>query len=350
MKLVKRPEIDAFFKSPPAHIVGALIYGKDRSQVIERATALSKRIVTDINDPFNVSVLTDSDVDADGGRLEGELQSLSLMGGRRLVRLKFFSEKAALEKSVAAAVKAHAAGEYNRDAFLVIEAGSLGADSALRRLADADKALASIACYEDEAGDIIRMARETLAQEGVSLSNGAMDVFVQRLPRERGIARQEIERLVMFIGPGSHKTLEEKELQDFLGVEPEASLFKAAGDAFAGRMKAAQAGLRRAFAEGESGPDAMRALSLHYNKIRLLKTQLGKGMDSKTAAKSAGVFWKEEDDMLRQARAWHIDILDALSADLIETDKMCKTTGMPDLLLAERLYLQIAGKAARAGL
>ncbi|CAL4865952.1 hypothetical protein MMA231_00189 [Asticcacaulis sp. MM231] len=350
MKLAKRAEIDAFFAKPPANMVGVLVYGKDRSQVIERCTALAKRIVPDITDPFNVSLITDTDIEGDAGRLEGELQSLSLMGGKRLVRLKFFSEKAALDKAVAASLKAHAAGDFNKDAFIIIEAGGLGSDSALRRLADADKNLASIACYEDETGDVVRMAREALAADGVSLSSAAMDIFAQRLPKERGIARQEIERLILFIGPGSHKTLNEVELQEFLGVEPEASLFKAASDAFGGRMKAAQAGLRRAFAEGESGPDAMRAISLQYNKLKLLKSMLEKGLGTKEAARNAGVFWKDEDDMLRQARAWNFSTLDALARDLIDADKQCKSTGMPDLLIAERLYLQIAGRANRAGL
>lgn len=350
MKLAKRAEIDAFFAKPPANMVGVLVYGKDRSQVIERCTALAKRIVPDITDPFNVSLITDTDIEGDAGRLEGELQSLSLMGGKRLVRLKFFSEKAVLDKAVAASLKAHAAGDFNRDAFIIIEAGGLGSDSALRRLADADKNLASIACYEDETGDIVRMAREALAADGVSLSSAAMDIFAQRLPKERGIARQEIERLILFIGPGSHKTLNEVELQEFLGVEPEASLFKAATDAFGGRMKAAQAGLRRAFAEGESGPDAMRAISLQYNKLKLLKSMLEKGLGTKEATRNAGVFWKDEDDMLRQARAWNFGTLDALARDLIDADKQCKSTGMPDLLIAERLYLQIAGRANRAGL
>jgi len=349
VKLAKRQDIDAFLRRPVG-VAGALIHGRDRSQVIERATQLARQIVPDINDPFNVSVLTDSDVEGDPARLEGELQSLSLMGGRRLVRLKFFTDKAALDKAVAVTLKSHAAGEYNTDAFIVIEAGALGSDSALRRLADSDRNLASIACYEDETGDIVRMAREAFAHNGVALTNAAMDIFAQRLPKERGIAHQEIERLILFIGPNSNRTLDEKELADFLGVEPEASLFKAAADAFGGRMKAAQAGLRRAFAEGESGPDAMRALSGHYNKLKLLKTLIGRGMGGKEAAKAAGVFWKEETDMLRQAQAWHFDTLDLLAKDLVDTDRLCKTTGMPDLLIAERLYLQVAGKANRAGL
>lgn len=350
MKLGKTSEVAAFLKKIPANCAGVIFYGRDRSQVIERATALARQIVPDINDPFNVSLLTDADLETDPATLEGELQALSMMGGKRLVRLKFFTEKLQLDKAVAATVKAHAAGEFNRDAFLVIEAGNLGSDSALRRLADGDKNLAGIPCYEDDAGDIIRMAREAFAANGVALTTGAMDIFAQRMPKERGVAQQEIERLILFIGPGSHQTLNEGDLQDFLGVEPDASLFKAAFDAFGGRMKQAQAGLRRAFAEGEGGIAALIALSQHYNRLKLLKSLLGKGMGQKEASKAAGVFWKDEDDMMRQARSWRDDALDSLASDLVAADKSCKTTGMPDLLIAERLYLQIAGKASRVGL
>ena len=255
MKLSKRPEIDAFMARPHAYRA-CLIYGKDRGQVLERGDGLARKIVADPKDPFNVALLTDSDIDTDPARLEDELSAQSLMGGQRLVRLKFFSEKSALDKQISLYLKAHSEGQYNPEAFFLIEAGALGTDSAIRKLADSDKSIASIACYEDETGDIIRMARETLAQNNVALSVAAMDMFAERLPKERGVARQEIERLCLFIGPNSKKTLDEVELLDFLGVEPEASLFQAALDAFGGRMKPAQACLRRAFAEGESGPDA----------------------------------------------------------------------------------------------
>ncbi|MDC7676793.1 DNA polymerase III subunit delta [Asticcacaulis machinosus] len=350
MKLVKRPEIEAFLAKPQAPINACLIYGKDRGQVLERANLLASKIVADPKDPFNVSILTDSDIDHDPARLDDELTAQSLMGGRRLVRIKFSSEKATLDKAIAASLKAHAAGEFNPDAFFLIEAGGLGTDSALRRQADNDKHVASIACYEDEAGDVARMTRETLQQNEVSLSPEALDIFVARLPRERGVARQEIERLCLFIGPGSKRTLDAKTLEDFLGVEPEASLFQAAQDAFGGKMKPAQAALRRAFAEGEAGTDAVRALSGHFAKIRLIQTLIGQGIGAKEAAKSAGVFWKQEAEFLRQVRSWREDVLDPIARELIETDKACKSTGMPDLLISERLYMSIAGRAKRLGL
>ena len=82
MILSKRPDIERFLKDPGREIRAALIYGRDRGVVSERARQLAGRIAANPDDPFDVAVLTDGDLD-EGGKLEGELSALSMMGGRR---------------------------------------------------------------------------------------------------------------------------------------------------------------------------------------------------------------------------------------------------------------------------
>jgi len=71
----------------------------------------------------------------------------------------------------------------------------LGRDSQLRKVGEKASGCAVIPCYEDEAGDLARLTRDTLANDKVSLNSEALDLFVSRLPKERGVARAEIERL-----------------------------------------------------------------------------------------------------------------------------------------------------------
>ena len=350
MILAKRPEVDRFLKAPDGAIRAALIHGKDRSGVAERATLLCKAITPDLNDPFNVTVLTDSDIDGDETRLDEALTALSMIGGRRLVRVRLGSEKASIDKQLASALKAHAEGAYNPDAMLVVEAGALGRDSALRKAAEAAQAAVAIACYEDETGDVARMTREALAADKVGLTQDALDRFVARLPRERGLMRQEIERLVLYIGPGSGRTIDVAELELHLGVEPDASLQDAALQAFGGRPAPAQSGLRRALAEGESPVMAVRQASIHLGKLRRINVLQANGAGAKEAAKAAGVFWKQEAEVLRQMRSWRHEDLSQVLDNTLECEKACKTAGSPDALLAERLLLEVAGRARRLGL
>jgi len=348
--LSKRPEVERFLKSPDGGVRAAVIHGKDRSGVAERAEILCRTVTPDLNDPFNVTVLTDSDLDADDGRLEDALAALSLMGGRRLVRVRLSQLKPGIDKALAAALKLHAEGGFNPDAMLVIEADALGRESALRKAAEAYKAAVGIACYEDETGDVARMTREALAADKVGLTQDALDRFVARLPRERGLMRQEIERLALYIGPGSGRTIDADELDKHLGVEPDASLQDAALRAFGGRPAPAQSGLRRAFAEGESPVMAVRQASIHLGRLRRINVLQANGAGPKEAAKAAGVFWKQEAEMLRQARSWRLEDLDRVLDSVNAADIASKTTGSPDQLIAERLLLEISARARRLGL
>ncbi len=350
MILSKRPEVDRFLKSPDAAVRAAVIHGKDRSGVAERAEILCKAITPDLNDPFNVTLLTDSDIDGDEAKLEEALTALSMIGGRRLVRVRLGAEKASIDKMLAAALKIHADGGFNPDAMLVIEAGALGRTSDLRKAAEASSGAVGIACYEDETGDVARMTREALSTDKVGLTGDALDRFVARLPRERGLMRQEIERLVLYIGPGSGRTIDVEELEEHLGVEPDASLQDAALQAFGGRPAPAHSGLRRAFAEGESPVMAVRQASVHLGKLRRINILQSSGAGAKEAAKAAGVFWKQEAEMLRQARVWRLEALDAVQDSVNVADVASKTTGLPDQLIAERLLLEIAARARRLGL
>jgi DNA polymerase-3 subunit delta len=350
MILSKRPDIERFLGKPDAGVRAALIYGRDLGVVRDRGRQLAAKIVPNPDDPFDVAILTEQDLADDGGRLEGELAAQSLMGGRRLVRLRLTAEKPAQDKLAAEALERHAAGELNPDAFFLIEAGNLDRSSALRKAGEKAGACATIPCYEDEPGDVARLVRELLAKDNVSLNNDALQLFIARLPKERGVARQEIERLALYLGPGSGTTATPADLEPFLGVEPESSLLDAAADAFGGKLADAQAGLRRAAQEGETGPAAVRALGMHLGKLRRTLTLIKAGAGPQEAAKASGVFWKQEREFLRQIRAWNLDELDRIQPQILDADRACKTAGSPDRLIAERLALTVAGRAKRLGL
>ncbi|MGI8840688.1 MAG: DNA polymerase III subunit delta [Caulobacteraceae bacterium] len=349
MILKRRADIERFLKSPDPGTRAALIYGPDLGVVRERAQALAGVATERPDDPFDTALLTEASLDDEGARLGGELMAFSMMGGRRLVRLRIGGE--AMEPAAAAdALARHAAGEFNAAAFFLVEAGNLKDDSPLLRAAKKAEACAVIACYSDEPGDLARFTREALAADKLSLTAEALQLFVSRLPEERGVARQEIERLALFLGPGAGRVADAADLADFVGVEPRASLAAAALDAFGGRVGAAHAGLRRAAGEGESGPAAVRALSSHLGRLRRAVALHEAGSALTQVARDMRIFWRDEREFLRQARAWTLAEIERVQPDILAADRACKETGAPDRLIAERLTLAIAGRARRLGL
>ena len=350
MIVQRRPDVERFLAGPPNSCRAAVIHGRDIGMVRERAQTLARAVTEHPDDPFDVALLTEADVTGEAGRLEGELMAISMMGGRRLIRLRMSGEKGPADKLAAESLQGHLSGQFNPDAFLLIEAAALGKDSALRKCAEAAPNCAAIACYDDEPGDLARLTREALAADRLGLSADALELFVGRLPHERGVARREIERLILFLGPGGNRTASAAELTGFLGVEPEASLSDAAMDAFGGRHTAAHAGLRRAAQEGEGGVGAIRAMGGHLARLRRVGVLHAAGTGLQAAAKASGVFWKQEREFLRQAQTWTPAELAPIQAEILAADRACRQTGSPDRLLAERLALRISLRARRLGL
>ncbi len=349
MLIKGRQGIDRFLAKVDPALRAAVIHGDDLGVVRDRAKSLARQVTERPEDPFDAALLIDADLGADPARLETELTAVSMMGGRRLVRLRLDEDSKQLTRA-AEALNDHLAGSFNPDAFFLLETGRLRRDAPLRKVAEKSDLCATLECYSDDIGDVKQLAREALAADGLSLTSEALDLFVSRLPQERGVAHQEIERLALYLGPGAHTTAGPADLADFLGVEPEASLADAALDAFGGRLALAQAGLRRAAQDGQSGPAVVRAVSLHLGRLRRIAVLQKSGVPAQQAAKAAGVFWKNEREVLRQARIWSLAELDGVQAETLAADQNCKQTGAPDELIAERLAFSIAGKARRLGL
>ena len=350
MIIRRRPDIEQFLRKPGADFRAAILYGRDLGVVRERAAQLASAVTARPDDPFDCALLSETDLESEPARLEEELAAVSMLGGRRLVRLKLTSGGVRAERTAVEALAAHVEGRLNPDAFLLVEAGDLGRDSGLRRAAEKTGACAVIPCYEDEPGDLARFTREALAAERLGLTAEALDLFVSRLPHERGIARQEIERLIMFLGPDAGVTASAQDLAPFLGVEPEASLAEAASDAFGGRLAAAQTGLKRAAREGHGGAAAVRALTMHLSRLRRIAVARQAGASLPEAVKAAQVFWKAEREVSRQSRVWTLVEIDDVQPELLAADVACKQTGSPDELIAERLAMAVAGRARRLGL
>ena len=62
MILSKRPDVDRFLSKPDPAARAVLIYGRDRGVVRERGEQLCRALVPNIDDPFDVAILTDGEL------------------------------------------------------------------------------------------------------------------------------------------------------------------------------------------------------------------------------------------------------------------------------------------------
>src|SRR5207253_8066701 len=88
-------QVEGLLRRPDPQIRAVLLFGPDAGQVRERADTLARAICPDLRDPFRVAELTQAVLAADPARLADEAAQISLMGGRRVIRLRDAGDAAA---------------------------------------------------------------------------------------------------------------------------------------------------------------------------------------------------------------------------------------------------------------
>ena len=86
--IIAARDADRFVAQPPKTLRVALLFGPDAGLVQERAEKLLKTVAPDLSDAFNVADLNENVLLADPARLADEAAAISMMGGRRVVRVR----------------------------------------------------------------------------------------------------------------------------------------------------------------------------------------------------------------------------------------------------------------------
>jgi len=336
MKFTGAP-LAAFLKRPDEAITVALLFGPDEGLVRERADALVKAVLGDAgDDPFRLALLTADTIRKDPASLADEAAAMSLMGGRRVVRVRDAAD------GIAAALKSVLAIARSGDALLLLEAGDLGKASSLRKLCEADDKAAAIACYADGPREIAGLIRDTLRTQRISIDDDTVEYLVGNLGGDRAVTRQEIEKLVLYAGPGGRIALADAiaSVGDSSVLELEDVIY----DALDGRTATLDAALSRLFLEGQAPVSIMRAVMRHAQRLHFCAAQVagGQPLDLVVRGLRPPIFFKYTDRFRRQAEQWPQDRCERLLTRLTQAELDLKRTGYPDETLCRHLLLHLA--------
>jgi len=334
-------QIDGFLHRPDPQIRAVLLFGPDAGLVRERADTLARAICPDLHDPFRVTELTAAVVAADPARLADEAAQISLMGGRRVVRLREAGDSLA---PLFARFLPDAAG----DALVIAEAGDLPGRSGLRRAFDEAPQAVAIGCYPDNARDLAAVIRDTLAAHRIAASRDAIEFLVAHLGGDRLLTRAELEKLTLYAGEGGR--IELVDAQAVVSDSAALSLDDAILAAAEGDAAALDRTLARVFQEGESAVTIIRALLRHLQRLHVLAIQLGGGMSIDTAIRGARppIFFKQQDSYRRQLARWNEARLRSALDRIAEAEFRMKQTGLPAETLCREAMFAVA-QMARAG-
>jgi DNA polymerase-3 subunit delta len=335
---VKLPpaRVQAFLRDPGT-CRAVLLYGDDAGMIRERAEALVRAVAGSLDDPFLVTELAREDI----RRLPDEAAGLSLLGGRRVVRLREATDAAA--EPVATLLKSAA------PALVVLEGGALPARSKLRTLLDAAPDGATIACYPEEGRALVDTIRATLKAVSVNIAPDALSWLAQHLGADRLSTRGELEKLALYVGTGNTVDLDAAMtcVGDLAGLSLDDALFAAT----TGDVATADRALELAVAEGAAPVQILRAALGHLQKLHRARLAMDEqGLNAADATKTVRppIFYQKVSAFSRSLSLWPALTLTAALASLAEAERNCKRTGWPDQVLSRNTILTLARRAAAA--
>jgi len=342
-------QVEAFLKKPDPKIRGVVVYGNDDGLVAERAMMLAKTVCDDLKDPFRVVDIGGDVLKNDPARLADEFGAMSLMGGRRVIRVRPAGEEttAALENLVEAT-----AG----DALIVIEGGNLTPRSGLRTLAETEACLAALPCYMDNEAALEGLVESTARAQGLSVDPDALEWIVERLGGDRGQSRSEIDKLLLYKQGDGSKAVSLDDALAVLGDTAAIGLDDVVAATFDGELVALDRALDRVFAEGGNPVQLVRALQRHADQLHLVSGHAA-GFDGKGGGNLEGAMFKARglprggpvrQRFERHLRAWPLGRLGSALQVILRAEQDCKSTGYPDEAIARRLCLALASSARSA--
>ncbi len=340
MKLPFR-NIEGFVKKPTADVVAVLLYGPDEGLIRERLALLSKSVVDDINDPFNVVEFSASQLSDNPSRLLDEAQSISMLGGRRVVRLREASDK--LVTPIRDAVKALKDG----DNFVLIEAGELPPRSPLRQLFETSKNAVALPCYVEDERDISRVLQDALKAEGYNMPSDALVYMAANVVGDRAVARSEVQKLVTYMG--SNRQISIEDVIACVGNSAALSLDDLSKHVASGMFPEAERILSFVLSEGLPAVTVLRTLQNYFTRLFITKARIAKGENNDIAMKKLRpeVFWKHKPAFEAQLRGWTVEQLQQALNLLVTAEGKCKQTGSNPDILCSRAILAVSQMAAR---
>jgi DNA polymerase-3 subunit delta len=338
--------VEAFLRKPDPAVRLVLVYGNDAGLVRERADRLHKAVVPALDDPFRVARLTGAKLAEDPARLGDEAAALAFGGGRRVVRVTDVND-------AQGRVLADFAQAPIGDALVIVEVdGTPGKSSPLRRAAESADAAIAIACYEDEGDALERLVGETLGAAGLAADDEAMAYLVAHLGGDRLLTRRELEKLALYAGTEGRTRAEPITLAEASAVVGDTAhltfddLAAAVAD---GDMKRLDRLVQRLAAEGVNPVALLRVVSGHFRRLHQFMALVAAGRPAASLLPQFRLWGPRARRFEAQARRWDAPALAEAFRRLNEAESRCKSTGMPDALIAARALAGLAQLGQRLG-
>jgi DNA polymerase-3 subunit delta len=335
MVAIKATQAAALVKAPGTRYGAFLLHGNDAGLVSEYSTVLAKTLAALERPAGELVRLDDAEFDNNPDRLSIELLTMPMFGGRKIVRVE-------MSRRVNAQVLKPLLDVESMAGVLIVEAGNLKKDDAVRLAFEKSATAAAIACYADDEQGLNAVIQDVLTPLKISISPGARQQLISRLGADRAMSRGEIEKLALYAR--GKREITEEDVDAVVGDAADLTIDRVVNAAAAGEGARAVQELQRALAAGESAQGIILALQRHYIRLHRLRAIVdsGKSVDQTIDDVRPRVHFKQVPALAAQIRLWRTGPLETALQAIANCARSARQSSPLEDLLAERLILSLS--------
>src|SRR5688572_28158298 len=340
MVALKSSEIESFVARPdPARAI-VLVFGPDAGLVSERADAIIRASVDDPADPFALVRLDGDALASDPARLIDEATTVPLFGGRRAIRIRAGS------RNIVPAIEG-VLGAKLQDCRVVIEAGDLKRNAALRAVCEKAKTAVAIPCYADAERDVGRLIDEEMRAADLAIASDARAALIPLLGGDRRASRAELRKLALYAS-GQERV----EIDDVTAVVADASalaLDALIDAAFAGRLADVEKEFAKAAIAGTNAGTIIGAALRQIERLHALRltVEAGASVSATVEQVQPPIHFRRKPLIESALKAWTADRLAKAMSMLADASLDARKQSDLADTIAQRALLTIARSAAR---
>ncbi|MFD2647826.1 DNA polymerase III subunit delta [Devosia albogilva] len=267
MTALKAHEVARFLTRPDLQAGIFLAYGPDGGLVRETAQRLIRQLGGD--DPEGVSLVTldASEIDADPSLLAVEAKTVSLFGGKRIVRVRGGGKSLVMPLTELR--------DDPGDTAIIVEAGNLPPRDPLRALVETAKLGRALPCFADSDEMLTNLILETFNKEGIRIDPDVIPTLRENLGNDREVTRRELDKLTLYAA--TTKTLSRDEVLLLCadnGALVIDAILDAAGSGHAEKLELA---VNRALSANVDPQRLLAMATIHFANLRRWRTEVDGG-------------------------------------------------------------------------
>lgn len=313
-----------FCRAPDPAVIAVLLYGSDAGLVALRRQELVRSVTE--GDEMRLTRLDAAEARKDPAAIDEAARARGFFPGRRVVLIERATD--GLAKPLATILEA----VEPEDALLVVEADSLPARSALRKLFETGRTLAAVALWPEppDAGELGRRLRAAGLGAGLTAEAEA-DLVEAASVMDAGPLEQLIQTLAVY-GLDREEPLGADELAALLPARAESGTDRLIAAVAAGEVGTLGPVVRRLVAAGVTPTTMLIQTGRHFRQLLGLAARNGPAPRGRVGERMAA-----------EARRWGTARLERAVRTLYAADRTLRSPGRrPDLAMVERALIRVA--------